>query len=178
MDFNEIARMMDPRKGWIEWLHIQKGFTHCEVCMVLSGCRFMRAKMPVLPQHYGCHCMVLPIRTPVANVTAKAVCPIEKFTGYVFGEKYQDNGKNDLFKILGFDISDSEMLKSEYDRQAAEKYANGDYTLGVLNEYGQRIKIEIVIEREGKEPAVFISGWMIKKNGLITNNTPFAKGKK
>ena len=177
MDFKEITRMMDPGKGWIEWFHIPRGFTHCGVCTVLSGCWFIRARMPTWPQPPGCHCIVFPIKAPIPNVTAKAVCPIEKFTGYVFGEKYENNGKIKLFRELGFKFSDSEMLKSEFDRQAAEKYANGDYTLGMLNEHGQRIEIEIAIERDGKEPAVFISGWMIRKNGLVTNNTPLAKKK-
>ena len=72
---------------------------------------------------------------------------------------------------------DSEWLKHEYERQAKEKYEAGDFSLGKLNEYGQRITIEIVIPRKNSPGFVIIkSGWMVYPNGNIMLNTPYAGG--
>jgi anti-sigma-K factor RskA len=69
-------------------------------------------------------------------------------------------------------LVNAEKLKNEFEKQAQEKYSAGDYTLGKLDVQGQRINIEILIERESKDAASFISGWMVRKKGFITNNTP------
>ncbi len=68
---------------------------------------------------------------------------------------------------------DLETDKAEYEKQALEKYCNGEYTLGKLNEYGQRITIPIFLMKNG-EAAIIITGWMVRKDGLITNTTPFS----
>ncbi|MDR1939247.1 MAG: hypothetical protein LBQ40_00420 [Clostridiales bacterium] len=124
------------------------------------------------PQHEKCHCIVKQIAAPIAGKTAIAKCPIEKFTEYIFADKYAWNGKKELFYALGFDIMDAENLQAEFIKQAQEKYANGDYFLGKLNINGQHIDIEIAIEREGKRAATFVAGWMVRQKGVITNNTP------
>lgn len=66
----------------------------------------------------------------------------------------------------------AEMLKAAFGKQAQEKYSVGDYRLGKLDIQGQRIDIDIVIDRKGKESILFIAGWMVRKKGRITNNTP------
>jgi len=38
---------------------------------------------------------------------------------------------------------------------------------------GQRINIEIKFERNGRN-IIFESGWMVRPEGTITNNTPLA----
>jgi hypothetical protein len=63
----------------------------------------------------------------------------------VFSDKYKDNGKIQLFKSLGFKVSDSNLLKQEFERQAEREYKSGNYTLGKLDRYGQRINISIII---------------------------------
>ena len=62
----------------------------------------------------------------------------------------------------------------EVEKQALEKYVSGDYMLGKLNQNGQRISIRVEIPRKDKSETVsFVTGWMVKPNGLIQLNTPF-----
>ena len=65
-------------------------------------------------------------------------------------------------------------MKEEIEKQGLEKYRNGDYTLGLLNKYGQRISIRVELPRKNGDGIVsFFTGWMVKPNGLIQLNTPF-----
>ena len=65
-------------------------------------------------------------------------------------------------------------MKNEIEKQAFEKYINGDYKLGVLNEWGQRISIRVKIPRKDTGEAVsYITGWMAYPNGEIRLNTPY-----
>jgi hypothetical protein len=102
-------------------------------------------------------------------------CVIGKFSGYVFSEKYEKNGKKALFEGLGFRINDSEWLKAEYERQAREKYLNGDYIIRGLNpQYGQDINIVIELTTPTGRDVQIISGWKVHPLGVITCNTPLA----
>lgn len=96
----------------------------------------------------------------------------EKFVQYIFAEKYIENGKKFLFEKLGFSVEDSTFLRQEYERQAKEKYATGEYTLGVLDFRGQRINILINFAHTERGEITFASGWMVHPNGYITCNTP------
>ena len=54
------------------------------------------------------------------------------------------------------------------------RFKNGNYTIGLLNEYGQRISIRVELPRKKGDGTVsFITGWMVNPNGLIQLNTPF-----
>lgn len=71
----------------------------------------------------------------------------------------------------------SEELVQIYQKQAAQKYARGEYTLGKADEWGQRINIEIELPGIGDaagRTSYIKSGWMIGEDGSITLNTPFA----
>lgn len=60
------------------------------------------------------------------------------------------------------------------ERQALEKYLAGDYELGDLDEWGQRINIQIEIPRRDKEGTVtYMSGWMARPNGQLQLATPY-----
>ena len=60
------------------------------------------------------------------------------------------------------------------ERQAREKYIIGDYVLGRLDVFGQRIKITIEIpKRTGEGTVSFISGWMVQPKGELKLNTPY-----
>ena len=64
--------------------------------------------------------------------------------------------------------------KEEIEHQALYKYVSGDYTLGKLNEKGQRINIRIDLDRKDRAGSVsFISGWMVQPNGTLKLNTPY-----
>ena len=65
-------------------------------------------------------------------------------------------------------------MQQEFERQGLEKYINGDYTLGRLNEKGQRISIRVEIPRKDQAGAVsFITGWKVHPNGEIRLTTPY-----
>lgn len=159
--------------GWVEWKHIPTGLHHCPTCLILDKCWFDNTLKPQLPQHEKCHCVVNSITKPIPNITSKADCDLEKFTGYIFSDKYAWNGKRDLFEMLGFSINDSQYLKQEYENQAVKNYCNGNYKLGKLDSHGQRINIDIKFIKNNRN-LVFTSGWMIKQKGKISNNTPLA----
>ena len=167
--FNQHQEILSS--DWIEWQDEGIAVTHCAICQVLNGCWFRDDNKPQMPQHPNCHCKRLFIDTPVPNETGRATCDIRKFTEYLFSEKYTDNGKIQMFRMLGFDIADPENMKSEFEKQAAEKYCNGEYKLGLLNEYGQRISIEIDLTKNGRNIRL-ITGWMVRPKGLITCTTP------
>ena len=122
--------------------------------------------------HPHCDCKLNGIAKPNGKITAN--CPIEKFTEYIFSnkEKYILNGKIQLFKGLGFSKADSEYLKTEFDVQAKQKYLNGDYEIGKLDEYGQRISITITVNSATKQNIKLVTGWMVHPLGKITCNTP------
>lgn len=103
--------------------------------------------------------------------------PIEKFTRFIFAEG-DPSGKAHVFRSLGYGPGDSELLVQIYEEQAWSKYQQGQYTYGVLNEHGQRITIEIVLDGIGEatgKRSYIATGWMIRDNGArITLNTPMA----
>ena len=79
-----------------------------------------------------------------------------------------------MFESWGYTIDDSEWLQETIEKQGIEKYVRGDYKLGVLNNYGQRISIRIEIPRkDSNETVSFISGWKVCPNGHIQLNTPY-----
>lgn len=156
---------------WVEWRHENTPQGHCEICIVLDKCWFDNNIKPLMPLHPRCHCTKKFIEPPIANVTSIGSCDISKFTGYIFSDKYAWNGKRDLFESLGFSIQDSQYLQKEFERQAVENYCNSKYSLGKLDENGQRINIHISFQKDGKS-ITFVSGWMVRQKGYITCNTP------
>ncbi|MBQ7348861.1 MAG: hypothetical protein IJW47_02585, partial [Clostridia bacterium] len=120
--------------------------------------------------HPHCDCKLINIEQLKKQVIAE--CNLKKFTDYIFGEEYVKNGKMQLFTSLGFSKEDSEYLKQEFDRQARESYLNGDYELGKLDKFGQRIDIKIKLQTKTRKGIELVSGWMIKPLGRITCTTP------
>lgn len=99
-----------------------------------------------------------------------------KFSAYIFKDGAAP-GKDIIFKNLGYDINDSKLLTDIYQEQGAIKYKSGNYTLGKLDQFGQRINIEIELPGIGNETgkiSYINSGWMIKPDGSISLNTPFS----
>lgn len=185
-----VVRMLNGG-GWIRWVHsgtnpattnaektanivIGVISSHCARCLNLNGCCFPENNMPPLPLHPNCHCFKEYILTPVPNKSAFAICPLEKIKNYIFVKK----GKKDFFENNGYDIFKSEQMKNEIERQAAEKYCNNEFELGVLSEHGQRITILIELSLFGEKPLTFLTGWMVYPDGKIMNTTPLASGDK
>lgn len=160
---------------WVEWVHELMGKTHCDACLKLHKCWFMVDNKPKLPQHFFCHCRIVPIdySRVVNEATAKSV--FSKFDPYLFNRDlaYPHN-KQKLFESWGYTIDDATWLQKTIEEQGREKYINGDYTLGKLNENGQRISIRVEIPRKDQEGTVsFLTGWMVYPNGHIQLNTPY-----
>lgn len=111
-----------------------------------------------------------------AEGTVVATAPVEKFSEYIFKEG-ATHGKDAVFRSLGYSAEDSAQLASMWEEQAAAKYANGDFTLGKLDQWGQRINISIEVPGIGSAAGTsssMQSGWMIQSGGGIKLNTPFA----
>lgn len=63
-----------------------------------------------------------------------------------------------------------------YKEQAALKYAKGEYTLGKVDSFGQRINIEIELQGIGDaacKTSYLKSGWMIKPEFTVTQYALF-----
>ena len=103
---------------------------------------------------------------------------IEKFNKYVFVSSLIDD-KKQLFELWGYYIMDSEYLRQEFIKQVKLAYSVGDYELGKLDKYGQRINIVIKLKRKNtNEYVLFVSGWMVYPNGKIALTTPYGGKKK
>ena len=166
---------------WIEWYHFgipkEEGllreliriamliFSHCLICTKLTGCYFVKRKMPTRPMHEMYHCKELKINSWIAKQKINAECDIRKFTEYIFKN---GNSKKKIFESWGFNINDSYALKKEFEKQAENQYKLGNYILKNLDISGQRVAISMDIK--GNK---FLSGWMIYPAGKIKNITPF-----
>ena len=103
---------------------------------------------------------------------ANATCDINKFTGYLFSDKY-DDGKKELFESWGYTIKDSEYLQQLYVSQAIQKYCDGEYVYKGVEYYA---RIEIVVELPSNNGRVqrIKTGWSLLPQGKIKLATPFS----
>lgn len=104
------------------------------------------------------------------------IAPIEKFRDYIF-KPGAIHGKDQVFRSLGYNRSHSADLAHLYEQAADERYSRQDFALGMLDQYGQRITIEIELTGIGVDAhrrSYLLSGWMIQSDGSITLNTPFS----
>lgn len=150
--------------NWVQWIHegtypptvsIDRKMNiilsqiisgkHCAKCMNINLCCFPRNNMPEYPLHPNCHCRI----KPIDSIVAKAECRIEKFTEYAFNP-FNKNGKKRIFEDLGYNKSDSKWLQQEFERQAKEKHESGNFILGELNDFVQRISITIALPQKIK----------------------------
>lgn len=160
---------------WVKQIHRNLSPNHCSECLQLHKCWFAKNATPKHPHHEYCHCILEDI--PYVNVmfNSSAESAYTKYDPYLFNTegKYPHN-KERLFKEWGYTVKDSKWLQNEIEKQALEKYINGDYKLGVLNKYGQRINIRIEIPNRSNDNIVsFLTGWTVHPNGQITLNTPY-----
>lgn len=165
-----------PQKPrWNRWIHRNLSDRHCEPCLKLHNCWFEKDKTPLWPHHPACHCLLEDVSYDEVLTKSTAQSAYSKFDPYLFDpDDFYKHGKAKMLKSWGYSIEDSSYLKEEIEKQGWEKYIAGEYTLGVLNKYGQRISIRVEIPRKD-EPgtASFITGWTVRPNGEITLNTPY-----
>ncbi len=160
---------------WIKWVHRNLSENHCPECLKLDGCYFFKEKAPKHPHHPHCHCVLEPISYNTVLKNAKAASAYQKFDPYLFDPEYnKKHGKAKMLESWGYTVKDSKYLQEESERQALKKYINGDYKLGLLNEYGQRISVRISIPRKDTgEMVSYITGWRVYPNGEIRLTTPY-----
>ncbi len=142
--------------------------SHCAKCLNMNGCCFAEDKCPPSPLHENCHCKT----EHIDSIAVTAECPIEKFTGYIFNDFY-NNGKKQLFELWGYTISDSAALKAEMEKQAYCAYLASEYELGTLDRFGQRITICVTLIGKSRKNLSFKTGWMVYPNGKIVLSTPY-----
>ena len=92
---------------------------------------------------------------------------ISKFTNYVLDPK-NSKGKHTIFNNLGYDQSNVKSLVRIYKKQGLKNLLRKNYTLGIVDQYGQRISMGIEIG-----DTTVKSGWMLLKHG-IRLITPFS----
>jgi hypothetical protein len=93
---------------------------------------------------------------------------LSKFSNYIFGEQYADNGKAAMFESWGYTAEDSAKLTDLYEEQANRAFAEGDYSPGQESKYGEKIEITIEIPGEGESSGKtysVTSVWMVEENG-------------
>mgnify|MGYP007121808798 CR=1 FL=1 len=62
-------------------------------------------------------------------------------------------------KEWGYTVDDARWLQAEIERQGRERYLSGQYELGKLNMFGQRINIRVTIPRkDGFGDISFVTG--------------------
>ena len=83
-----------------------------------------------------------------------------KFDPYLFNTTgLQTHNKEKLFKEWGYTVDDARWLQAEIERQGRERYLSGQYELGKLNMFGQRINIRVTIPRKnGFGDISFVTG--------------------
>ena len=163
----------EPR--WKKWVHRNLSTSHCEECLKLAGGCFLNYNTPRWPHHRFCHCILedVPYNEVLTKATAESA--YAKFDPYLFDpENFYKHGKAEMLESWGYSITDAKYLRDETERQGLQKYIDGDYQIGLLNEHGQRISIRVEVPRKNGEGTVsFITGWMVKPNGHIHLNTPY-----
>ncbi len=160
---------------WVTWEHRSLGNTHCEYCSSLDGCWFSILAAPTWPLHLLCRCVVLPLPYSKVVSAATASSDYSKYNPYLFNVTgAYEHGKEKMLNSWGYTADDSVWLQKEIELQGIEKYIAGEYTLGKLDGYGQRINIRIKIPRKvGGGTASFVSGWLVHPGGHITLTTPW-----
>ena len=128
-----------------------------------------------LAHHENCYYRLEAIDYLIVQMNASAYSDYGKFDPYLFDpNNFYKHGKNKAFESWGYSVDDAKWLQAEIERQAREKYISGEYILGKLNVFGQRINIVIEIPRkDGSVTVTFTSGWMVLPNGKLKLNTPY-----
>ncbi len=160
---------------WNKWVHQNLSNNHCPECLMLDCCWFLNDKKPKWPHHPFCHCVLEDIQYNDVLTKCTSDSAYSKFDIYLFNieGRYTDDKKK-LFEDWGYTLDDGKWLQSEINKQGLEKYISGDYEIGCLDEYGQRISIRVEIPRKDNEGIVsFITGWMARPDGHIQLATPY-----
>lgn len=87
------------------------------------------------------------------------------------------HGKDAVFRSFGYAAGDSEALANSFAQQGAANFDAGNFMMGNLDQFGQRITIPIRLVGQGDaagRATTVLSGWMITPEGTVRLVTPFA----
>ncbi len=139
----------------------------CVLCVALNDIVFKNNNKPEY-YHPNCKCKIK--EDPLKEI--KLDFPLKKITEYLF----VDINKKAIMESMGYYPEDAEYVYNLMAQNAKDKFSQGDYILGLLNEHGQRVNIILEIEGKGlsKEKIYkFKTGWTAYPYGKLHNNTPF-----
>lgn len=156
---------------WVEWIAQQNDWK--DDCDKFDGCYFIVKQMPKYPQHQNCQCQLEKIAKPIPYIIANATCNINKFTGYLFSDKY-DDGKKELFEYWGYTIEESKYLQQLYISQAIQKYCDGEYQYVGVNDYNAKISITITLTNQVRVQQHINTIWKLGQKGNIVLVTPYS----
>ena len=146
---------------------------HCARCLNMNGCCFVKGNCPENPLHEHCHCYYEGIGT----IEVQTRSSIEKYTKYIFDDE-KNKGKKELLEKWGYSVFDSNFLKEEIEKQSRLSMQCGEYELGSLDGYGQRINVVIHLKRKDTgEDVTFVAGWMVYPDGKVVLTTPYGDDK-
>ena len=176
---------------WVKWIHPgsspaktvaeKKNYAensvlngrHCARCLNMNGCCFVKGNCPENPLHEHCHCHYEEIGT----IEVQTKSSIEKYTKYIFDNE-KNKGKKELLEKWGYSVFDSNFLKEEIEKQSRLSMQCGEYELGSLDGYGQRINVVIHLKRKDTgEEVTFVAGWMVYPDGKVVLTTPYGDDK-
>ena len=155
---------------WIKWLHNPMvPLAHCETCIVLDKCWFNKSRMPRLPLHPRCHCAYEVIPRPTPGL-ARAECPIEKFTGYIFNDEYLENDRQYNQSTMRFCIECPPRPLC----CAVLKYAR--YSFARAPRGHQRAFMQKFLRRREKEFSGYLGGRMRIYRSVLGNGSTAKRG--
>ncbi len=138
----------------------------CALCVALNDTVFKNNNKPEY-YHPNCKC-----KTKEYNLKeVKLDFPLRKITNYLFVKP----DKRAIMESMGYYPEDAEYVYNLIAQNAKNKFLKGDYSLGLLNDKGQKVNIVLEIKGKGiKKGKVykFKTGWTAYPYGCLHNNTP------
>ena len=141
----------------------------CALCVALNKTIFKKNNKP---EYFHPHCKCEMKEVELKKVTLDF--PMRKITEYLLVHP----SKSELMKSWGYTMEDAQEIYDEIAENAKMQYLNGEYRLGKFNKNGQRIEMKCTLNgKKDKAGQVysFITGWMVYPDGMLHNNTPYAR---
>ena len=138
----------------------------CALCVALNDTVFKNDNKPEY-YHPNCKCKIKEYNLQ----EVKLDFPLKKITEYLFVKP----DKRAIMESMGYYPEDAEYIYNLMVQNAKDKFLKGDYSLGLLNDKGQ--KVNIVLEIKGKgikkgKTYKIKTGWTAWPYGCLHNNTP------
>ena len=144
----------------------------CALCVALNGTIFRNDNKP---NYYHMNCKCVNVTTDLNNVVLDF--PMDKITKYLF----KDTNKLDMMKSMGYNLEDYRNVYDQISSNITNNFISNKYLLKELNNHGQHIQINFVINGKNEhvhEKFSCHSGCVVWPNGKIRVATPLIKDKR